>query len=149
MLRGDFRLPFTMFIVIMAFLGVFFAGVLFLKGIGDSAKVTANTMGYLNTVDAAHFVEECLSEGKDYISAGFLDSSTGNIADICMSRFPMLSEVSARAKVVDLEREVSGESKAWLFGWSGGSSDPSHQIYVSILDGDEVHVGRLHVQTKS
>lgn len=149
MLKGQFKLPFTAFITIMAVLGVFFAGVLFLKSVSDSARVTTSTMGYLNTVDATHFVEACLKNGNEYILASDLDSKSGDMGEICRNSFPMLSEVSARAKVVDLEKDVGGKEKAWVFGWSEGSGDPSHQIYVNILDGNEIHVGRLYVQTKA
>lgn len=149
MLKGQFELPFTTFIAIMAIVGIFFIGVLFLKSLGDSAKVTTGTMGYLNTVDAAHFVEDCLSEGSDFILASYLDSKTGDITEVCKDSFPMLSEMDTGAKVVDLEKEISGKEKTWLFGWSEGSNDPYHQIHVNIIDGNEVHIGRLYVQTES
>lgn len=149
MLKGQFRLPFTVFLVIIALLGVFFAGVLFLKSVGDSAKVTVSNMGYLNTVDAIHFVEECLTEGRGYVLSAELDSKTGSVGEVCQDRFPQLYEIDARAKVVDLENELNGIQKAWIFGWREGSGDPFHQIYVNILDGSEMHVGRLYVQTKA
>ncbi len=150
MLKGSsFNLPFTLLIAIVAMLGVFFAGILFIKSVGDSAKVTVTTMGYLNTVDAAHFVDVCLREGRGYMLASDLDAKSGSIGDLCKDKFPMLSDISARAKVIDLEKKIAGEEKTWSFGWSVGSRDPHHQIYVNIKDGNDIHVGRLYVQTET
>ncbi len=147
---GDLKLPITIFVVIMGMVGLLFLGIILISNSAASARVVTENVEYLNSIDAAHLIETCLEEGRDYISVTSLDSKSGDIDDVCKFMFPGLSDISARAKVVDLEKKGSdGKDKIWNFGWKEGSDNPSHIIYVNIKDGNEIRVGRLYVQTET
>jgi hypothetical protein len=149
MLKGQMSLSFTVFVSIVVLIGVFFVGIYFLKSVHDVARVTVGELSYMYAADASHFVEKCLGGGDDYITADSLDSSNGKaIKDVCGNRFPGLSGLDVRAEVTDLKRDDLGSQKSWSFMWAQYSGDPDHDIYVSIVDGDEVHAGRLHVRAK-
>ena len=97
----------------------------------------------LNKVDAAHLVESCLKNGKEYIEKDFLDSAEGGRRDICeICGICILDDLGA--SVVDLETRDTGSKWEWGFGYDSGS-DFTHSISVNIDYGDEIHVGRLYV----
>jgi hypothetical protein len=149
MLKGDLKLPFTMLIAVLGMIGLLFLGLILISGAGTSAKAVIENTKYLNAIDTAHLIEVCLKDGKDFISAEDLDIKSGDIDDICKYMFPGLSDISAKAKVVDLEKkDVGGENKEWDFGYKQESGNPSHNIYINIKYGDEIHIGRLYVQVK-
>ncbi len=149
MLKAQLKLPFTMLIAVVGMIGLLFLGIVLISGASTSAKVVAENTEYLNAIDAAHLIELCLKNGKDFISAGDLDIKSGDIDHICKHMFPGLSDISAKAKVVDLEKkDAGGKNKEWDFGYREGSGNPSHNIYINIKDGNMIHVGRLYVEVK-
>lgn len=90
-----------------------------------------------NTITATHLIEDCLKNDKKFVEKEFLDSSlNSNFCDLCQ-----ICNLDVTAMVVNLKT-----NDEWNFGYSG-NDDNLHSIFTSIKVDNEVHLGKLYVET--
>jgi hypothetical protein len=147
--KGDYEFVTTPLGVIL-FIGIVIALVVFVQA--SLAKFSADLIvseKQIQTVDAAHIVEQCLTKGWDSIDVSYLDEldarkaanayidSIGTDNYICW-----LCGCSAKigAKVELLE----GSKKPYDFYYEGRSGS-KHRIFVNVRDGDKDYVASLNV----
>lgn len=137
-MKGDYEIVTTplsvlIFISVVVSLGVF-VGTYLINYQGVLHESSKN----LHTVDIAHLVKECFEKGKSYIDSKFLTTVRGkSICELCD-----ICGMNAGVKIEDLETQ-----KTWEFEYTG-SKKYSHKIFVDILEGNEIHLGRIYVEAE-
>jgi len=97
----------------------------------------------LDAIDASHIIERCLTGGNQYISVNFLNAMENkNICEIkeCM----LCGKIGFR--IEDMQGDFNGKN-TWNFYYDGDGKH-THEIFVNIGDGKDVHVGKLYVEVK-
>lgn len=85
----------------------------------------------LNIKNAAYLIEKCLKSDESFISSDFLEKNKQISCGPKKFRF----------KVKDLKKE-----KTWDFGYNQDAKY-TYQIFINIMDGFEIHAGRLYVSS--
>jgi hypothetical protein len=103
-------------------------------------------MQQLDIIDTTSVLEACLKDGDNYIDIETLDEAHnyGSIKTFCGVKDDYLIASLSGAKIVDLET-----NKKWVFGaFMDMFAGNSHNVFVSIRDGENIHVGKLYTQAE-
>jgi len=143
MLKGQFPVSiwFTVFAVVFAMMGILYFGMVLMNEMTSYANFAENSIENMNSIDAAHFIEQCFSNGTGIIDWAFLDSNEKR--NVCAIEGCQLCAFNIGLKIEDLEKEAG--KNMWLFDFSE-SAGIDHEMAVSIRDASEIHIGRMYVQ---
>jgi Na+-transporting NADH:ubiquinone oxidoreductase subunit NqrC len=139
----EYELIFTV-ISALVLVSVFGVGVVFISLNIEETKIEETKFNKdLNTISAAHLIENCLKNGGEHITKSFLDANKGeHICKICKDQIANICRIDVKARIINLET-----NKEWSFKYKDiGKS--VHSIFVNILDeeSNEIHTGRLYVE---
>ena len=139
-MKASFNTTTTYIIVAFVMMTFMFFGVNSFLNVTYSADVVAKDLEMLDTIDVAHMYKTCLEGSDSRITA---DDIRDFSPSSCKDSFPGLGEVSYDYKIVNLEtNQVLKQSG----GYEEDSTRYRHSIAISIYTGDDVQLGRLHVQ---
>ena len=139
----------TIFIIVAFGMATFlFLGFSSFGTITHSADIVSENIKQLNAIDCTHIIKACLEGDDDVITVSEVVSFTKKYCD---NRFPALSGLEYEFRIEDLDDpSVSKQSSGYVHDGSGHglSGSYSHSIFINIQSGNDIHIGRLYVQTR-
>ena len=142
-LKAQFPLSiwFTIFAVVFC-MGIILTFGLMLMGHMKSYGIfVESSIEKLNSIDSAHAIKDCFSQGKGYIERTFLLENENK--DVCEIEACQICSLEIGLRIRDLEKETG--KKEWSFGFDSAKGT-DHEIFVNIRDAAEIHVGKMYVQ---
>ena len=132
-------LSFIILVTVVLSFGSFLSGQV--HSYGEFASSSAET---LNSIDAAHLIENCFSSETGIIEWSFLrENKNKNVCEIEECQICAF-DIGLKVVVLDIETGTN-PLVSWSFGFEN-TKGTDHEIFVNIREEGNIHIGKMYVQ---